>query len=304
MNCLDMLWMSSGNGKTMSWHTRLKTGMIAATLVLSGPVFATPVVDGHLGDNEYSNSFTASWYNGHNQAGSQYQKGGSQETTVWWQSTQDRFFLYLEAPLEAKNMVWGNGFTEDELRLYYQHWCSPNDGNPAADDGSNCSHHKKGFDTFKNKADYKGMTGSEKVIFGSGKFKQDKKGFTAFDAKHLTGVLADLAKASDPVTIGNSYLGLSLVNYRDSVAYVKTNYSCNTNGCAAYDIPMAFEFEFGALSNDNRDQLISDIQTFGLEFHLSPERGAAPTQVPEPGGVALLGMGLAALGWARRKRIS
>lgn len=114
------------------------------------------MVDGFLGVNEYSNSFTAGWYSGHNTAGSQFQKADDHTTTVYWESTNTNFYLYMEAPLEAKNMIWGSGFTEDEALSYYQHWCSPNDGNPAALDGSNCGHHKDGFDKFKTqKGDFK-----------------------------------------------------------------------------------------------------------------------------------------------------
>ena len=133
-----------------------KSLVVVICLMVSTPTFAV-FVDGFLDDDEnsntfdgYSNSFTAAWYNGHKQAGSQFQKSGDQTTTVYYESTEDNFFLYLAAPLEAKNMIWGTGFSEEEALLYYQQWCSPNDGNTAALDGSNCDHHKDGFLTRSN----------------------------------------------------------------------------------------------------------------------------------------------------------
>ena len=73
-------------------------------------------VDGFLGLNEYNNSFTSGWYNGHGKD-SKFPEGG-QTTTGYWESSGGNFYLYLAAPLEAKNMIWGNGFTADEAALY------------------------------------------------------------------------------------------------------------------------------------------------------------------------------------------
>ncbi len=88
--------------------------LVAICLVVSTPAFAITVVDGYLDGSEYSHSFTTGWYNWHNQAGSQYQKIDEYTTSVYWENTADNFFLYLEAPLAAKNMIWGTGFSDDE----------------------------------------------------------------------------------------------------------------------------------------------------------------------------------------------
>jgi len=136
---------------------------------VSQPALSDPIVDGFMSVGEYDNSVTVGWYNGHNESGSQHQKSGSFETHIWYTSTADFLYLYLEAPVEVKSMIWGTGFTEVEAMEYYQHWCSPNDGNPAALDGSNCGHHDDGYAVFlADKTDYDAMTGSEKVIFAGG----------------------------------------------------------------------------------------------------------------------------------------
>ena len=86
------------------------------------PAFAVPVIDGFLDVNEYNNSFTTGWYNGHHEADSQFKKDDDHTTTVYWKSTATNFYLYIEAPLEAKNMIWGTGFTGDDYNDYFQHW--------------------------------------------------------------------------------------------------------------------------------------------------------------------------------------
>jgi hypothetical protein len=258
----------------------IATGMVMlAGVLFSSTVRAVPSVDGFLSTGEYSNSFEAGWYNGHNTAGSQYPNGG-QTATVFYENVQvggvdDGFYLYLAAPIEAKNMIWGTGFTDAEALSYYQHWCSPSSGAAAAD-GSNCNHHDKGFATFKDdKTNYGGMTGSEKVEIG--------------------GFKADLTGAA-----GANLNGFSVLEYKDSVDYVIASLSCDTTNCDANDTPMAFEFRFGALTDAERDGLIGYIQSNKLAFHLSPERGAAP--IPEPETYAMLLAGLGLLGWHARRR--
>jgi len=249
-----------------------------AGVVFSGSARALPTVDGFLGAGEYSHSFEAGWYNVHQAAYTKYKAADNLMTTVYWEqdASKSNFWLYVAAPIEAKNMIWGTGFTAAEALSYYQLWCSPSSGT-AALDGSNCTHHKDGFTTFStSKTGYGDMTGSEKVDIGA---------FTA-----------DLAGAAD-AKLNN----ISVLDYKDSVDYVIASLGCNTTNCDASTTPMAFEFRFGALTDTQRDGLISYVQTNKLAFHLSPERGFV-SAVPEPETYAMLLAGLGLLGFVARRR--
>jgi hypothetical protein len=250
---------------------------IAALLTISLQAQAVPIVDGNIGAGEYSDSFTAGWYNGHNESGSAYQQAGNHTTTVYWENSGGFFYLGLASPLAAKSMIWGTGVSNAQALLAYEHWCSPNNGLPAEADGSNCGHHSNGLATFQaSKTDYGTMTGSEKVIFGQ-------------------GASGDLAGSASGSIYG------AILDYMDSVDYVINSLGCDTTNCAASGVPMTFEFKFAAKTAAQIASLISDIQSNEVQYHLSPEMGP-PTSVPEPSTLILFSLGLLGLGLASRRR--
>ncbi|MCP4323382.1 MAG: hypothetical protein GY951_00875 [Psychromonas sp.] len=288
-----------------------KLAVIIATFVIIPSVNAIPIVDGFASENEYSNYMAVKWYNDHEPDGSQFPKAGDQKTAVYydWSSATNNFYLYLEAPLAAKNMIWGSGWTKEEALLYYQQWCSPSDG--VADethDGGSCGHHKDGFDTFVNKkGSFHDMTYSEKVIFAGievslagnipekdeSKKKGKKKG----------------KKKDEPKS--NKF------EYKDSVDYVINKLNCDINDCEENDTPMAFEFLFNGYSEGDYLAMLDLIEKNGVIFHLSPERGGPgsdsnvptptpiptppPETVPEPSMLWLFSLVLLLLGYSGKK---
>ena len=262
--------------------------LVATCLVVSMPALAMPVVDGHLEDGEYSNWFTAGWYNEHRELnGSRFKKSDDHTTTVYWENTGGSFYLYLEAPVAAKNMIWGAGVTDADRLSYYQHWCSPMGGGPAALDGTNCDHHDDGIDSTKFKLDFDQQTKSSKVTFA--------------------GFMADLGKGKDQfidkkTQEPDTLYGKAVQEYKDSVGYVLNDpdLDCDTTDCDASDIPMAFEFKFAAFSSDSIFDLREDIKRDELEFHLSPERGAVP--IPEPSAAVLFCVGALLVGNSIRRQ--
>ncbi len=212
------------------------------------------------GNDAYTNSFIVNWTNEHHNHGSIF-ADGTDETTVWWELNSGSYFLFIEAPLVAKNMIWGAGVSATELALYDVHNMHiETSGNP---------HHGT-----LSGIDYNKAVGSEKAIFDG-----------------ITAKLKD-----DSVSGANG-----LVANATSRDYLVNNAICDTTDCAATTTTMSFEFEFD-LSAGDFSSLLNGIAADGIEFHLSPERGALSVSVPEPGTLALLGIGLFGMGLARRKR--
>jgi len=103
------------------------------------------------GADGYTNTEIVTWYNGHdkttygdfkNQYYNTYIRYGV-GTIAGDPSGTEYFFLFAESPLEAKNMVWGDGMTAEEISQYGK------------------------------KLDFSGATGSEKIAFTNAKGDKD-----------------------------------------------------------------------------------------------------------------------------------
>jgi len=258
-----------------------------ATLVLAvvaGAVQADIELNGVLGGADgYSNNENVTWFNGHRTAESIYGSFDNQfantnisygVSTLAGESTGvEYFFLHVEAPLYAKNMIW-----EDRVWADMFVNTDPNAGLVEADVASYRVHHETHHSPFDMKLDFRGATHSEKMIF------LDSNGDSIFKA--------DLAGDAD-----NKF---GLMGYMSSVDYLLDNGLATESLSLARDRTMSFEFQF-ALDGVMNEQILEYARN-GIEFHMSPDRGLEINVVPLP-SAAIAGLGmLAGLGAYRRIR--
>ena len=260
---------------------------LLALLLMPGSATASPItLDGMFdGPDSYEYSVTVKWFNGHKSApDSIYGDINNQlgTTTIHYGENElagtNYFFLYVEVPLYAKNMIWQNidwkndypvsntnptlGLTEEDVESYrVQHE----------------THHPEG----DMKLDFGGATGSEKLVLNNSSGKQ-------FEASLAGDVKND--DTADP----NDQFGF--IAFKDSVDYLFDNSLATEALSLARNTKMSFEFQF-VLDSAKNEALITLFDN-GIEFHLSPERGSP---VPIPGAVYLLGSGLIGLAGIRRK---
>lgn len=236
----------------------------------------------------YANTESIGWINGHHTENSAYGDGSGASTT-WDQTTmrwgsalqvggspdQEYFFLYIEAPLYAKDMQWSPDAVNDtNIVDFYQY-----------DLGGKNLHQS---DSKVNDLDYGNATGSERINWGG---------------TDSNPVERDDYKANFP----NGGSGPGVIDVKDSIDYLLSNglitdssgnvvssvsgLNDNTKSYNA-DIPMAFEFKF---QDQNAFEAARDAARLGVVFHLSPEK------IPEPSSALLLSV--ASIGMLlRRKR--
>lgn len=253
--------------------TLLKRAFAATTLFASSATVHSQTIqyDGIFsGADGYTNTEIVTWFNGHddktygdfnNQTFNTFIRYGVGTVAGDTSGTQ-YFFLFAESPLEAKNMVWGAGMTQQEVNQY----------------GSRLDFSKA---TGSEKIGLRGSKGEKLLelnigsqVDGGGKKGKDKKGKD-----------------------GNSDFGL--VSFKDSVDYLIGNGISTTGSSSASNFTMSVEMQF-ALDPVKNAAVIAAARN-GLDFHLSPDRGLIPDLVPEPSTTLLFGL-LSVMGLLRRKR--
>ena len=205
------------------------------------------ILDGiYTGEDGYTNSATVTWYNGHQTNNSIYGNFDNQvyTTTIRWGVAKeasdllgdDYFFLHVEAPLYAKNMIWGQGLLESDIAPYRVH---------------HETHHSPG----DLDLDFNTATGSEKLVFvdsdGDDVFKADLAGnadndYNLVGYKDSSDYLLDNALATEQSSLN-----------RTTKMSFEFQFALNQNGSADAEV------------------LVLLAQN-GIELHLSPERGLVP----------------------------
>jgi hypothetical protein len=263
---------------------RIAAAALLALLFMSGPATAASItLDGIFdGSPPYSSSDTVGWFNGHKTEDSIYgdQNSPLGTTTIHYgigelagdTSGTDYFFLYVDVPLYAKNMIWeGKDWKND----YPVTNTDPNAGLTEADVSSYRVHHETHHNPGDMKLDFKGATGSEKLVLNNSSGNEEFKANLAGDADNTFG----------------------LVGFKDSVDYLIDSGLATEALSLARDTKMSFEFQFELDSAQNNALLA--LFDNGIEFHLSPERGLNP--VPVPSTMLLLCSGLIGLAGFRKK---
>ena len=217
-------------------------------------------VDGYMtNDDNYTNKTAISFYNGHDPEAYGTASSPIYETYVHWgvgtlsanPTGPTYFFMYVETPIEVKNMVWGNGMTAAEISEY------------------------------GTSMDFRKATGSEYMSF------YDSGGNEEFWSYLEPGK-------------GDSG-GYGMIAAKNSADYILENGLGTESSSANHDIAMAFEYQF-VLNTTENNALLDILRDDGIiEYHLSPDRGLVPTQVPEPSSTLLIGLSSIAF-LLRRKR--
>jgi len=258
---------------------RIVAAALLMLLFLSGSASADIVLDGVYGPSDtYSDFKVINWFNGHKTDESIY--GDQLETIIRYGEDNGSFFLYVEAPLYAKNMIWQD---VDWKNTYPLTNTDPTTGLTEEDVASYRTHHETHHGPGDMKLDFGGATGSEKLeLF-------DRNGNEIF--------AADLDGDSD------NKFGLVQDGFKDSVDYLFDNNLATEALSLNRDTKMSFEFQFaGPAFNDLLGYIEDPNGTIGAAFHLSPERGAPDTPIPEPATMAILALGGIGI-LKRRKRM-
>lgn len=268
MNLRTLFWLSVITGCLL--------GPIAQGQTFSFDGYKTSA-DSYLDANKKAVYF----YNGHEEEAYGSAENPIYQTYLHWGVGKDSletsgpeyFFLYVETPIEVKNMIWADAVTDQDVLDYNVHYSNHHD------------------DLKKDQFDYGFATGSEKVAF------EDSSGDTLFGSELDVNTDGGGKKSKKSTsTISSSFAVKTSLDYL--LANGATEADSNAGTIDSSTTGMAFEYKFD-LDAAQGLELVNSVQI--IEYHLSPERGLYPTQVPEPSGTLLLGI-TATLGILRRKR--
>ena len=270
---------------------------------LAGPAYdtyGTVTFDGIKTDvNEYtggvsSGSLDLQWFNDHESKNFRYADNvknallweineSSDSPTVW------SLNVFFEVPTDARRMIWDNDCTWVKAGIDGTTNCQklmelPN-GEAILDAYADGSHHTHNG-TNEAKMSYSTQTGSEKFSIGEGEAANNWFGLQKWQDE------------DENVKDDGSWL--------TSREYLIENEFCDTTFCDAWDssfsVELLFLFNTQAGAQNKIESLTDESVNYAMRLHLSDEaNGIDSVTVPEPGPGILLILGLAGLGFARRK---
>lgn len=183
----------------------------------------------------------------------------------------------FDAPIYKTYVHWGEGtlsgnqagpsyffmYLETPTEVKNMVWGNALTAQDIAEYAVHWQNHHKG----NPEMDYDQATGSEHMAFFDNKGKE---------------------KFSSDLQPGGHSGGYGMLEAKTSVDYLFDNNLATTSSSDARDIGMAFEYRFTLDSAEN-NELLDVLRNGGIiEYHLSPERGLVPTQVPEPSSALLV----------------
>jgi len=285
---------------------KIKSGVALAALasvLMSTNVSASPiVVDGVLTNGEYLDGVNGTdygtvnlpWYNDHHSVNG---LAANKTNNLHWQITQDTgstmLNVFFEVPGEARRMIWDNG-------------CEYDNGDSIANAGCN---------DLSTALQNQGLTEAE-VYDVLNAYEDNHHGHADMD--HKTQVESELFELQ--TANGDS---LFMTHWDDSSQSLGNNYSdhatsydwvtangCDTTFCDAWDTTASIEVQWVFDTSAQASNFLSSIGR--MRLHLSDEaRGLDPlsntptpppsVDVSEPAPLALILLGLSALGWSRRR---
>lgn len=316
---------------TQTFKHRVRRGITRSAAIFglsalaAGGAFADPDINGFRDPGDGGTEVIAPWYN--NNGGEYGSMDPGQLTSIYYDyfSATMELYLYIEAPLAAKTMVWGEHLVcagafqptgcDPKWARYY---ASDSLTGPFDTDGSNVKKYRNG-----DRASAEKMIKSEYVSFGGitadlgRRLDLDKVDYFS-DSGTVNLDSTKSGKAKYTPDVSGALSGATLEEYADSVDYVVANRNCGTtlsdpNGanCGASDVPMGFEFLFSSVTQQMVDNFLAGIGK--VVFHLSPSMGGpggpcntsncngggGGNGVPAPSVLALLAFGLV---FASRRR--